>query len=100
MVFDTVGERKSCLTISNLGAVQVPDEMRKYIERMDFILGVQARAPHNCGVLSFGDTLYINMIRNIREPMLEAHFHAVLRDRGIPVEVESNTSPWQKEKSL
>jgi len=98
MVFDTVGERKSCLTLSNLGAVQVPEEMRKYIDRMDFILGVQARAPHNCGVLSFGDTLYINCIRNIREPTLEAHFHAVLRDMGIPVEVESNESVARNEK--
>lgn len=90
MVFDTVGERKSCLSLSNLGAVQVPDAMMPYIERFDFILGAQASAPYNCGVISYGDTLYINFIRNTREPDLEAHFHAVLRDMGIPVEVESN----------
>lgn len=89
-VFDAVGERKSCLTLSNLGAVILPAVMQSYVERMDFILGVQATAPHNCGVLSLGDTLYINFIRNIREADLEAHFFAVLRDMGIPVEVESN----------
>lgn len=98
MVFDTVGECKSCLSLSNLGAVRLPEQMQPYIERFDFILGVQARAPHNCGVVSYGDTLYVNFIRNIREPTLEAHFHAVLRDMGIPVEVESNQSGSQKEK--
>ena len=64
--------------------------MKPYIERMDFILGVQATAPHNCGALSFGDTLYINMIRNIREPELENHFYRVLRELGLTVQAESN----------
>lgn len=89
-VFDAVGERKSCLSLSNLGAVQLPEEMLPYVSRMDFILGVQATQPYNCGVLSFGDTLYINFIRNIREAKLEYHFHCVLRDLGLPVQVQSN----------
>lgn len=89
-IFDTVGERKSCLSLSNLGAVQLPDAMTPYIDRMDFILGVQANAPHNCGVLSYGDTLYMNFIRSIREPELEFHFHRVLRDMGLTAQVQSN----------
>lgn len=89
-IFDAVGEKKSCLSMSNLGAVQLPEVMKPYIRRMDFILGVQAAAPYNCGVLSYGDTLYINFIRNIRSAELERHFHAVLRDMGIPVLAESN----------
>ena len=89
-VFNAVGERKSCLTLSNLGKISLPGEMLPYVQRMDFILGVQATAPHNCGVLSFGDTLYINFIRNVRESELEARFYEVLRDLGLPVLVESN----------
>ena len=91
LVFDAVGERKSCLSMSNLGAVKLPDAMMPYVERFDFILGVQATSPYNCGVVSFGDTLYINFIRNIRQPELEYHFHCVLRDMGLPVTVESNS---------
>ena len=90
MVFDTVGERKSCLSLSNLGLVKLPEAMKQYVERMDFILGVQAAAPYNCGVLSFGDTVYVNFIRNIRDAGLERHFFAVLQEMGIPVTVESN----------
>ena len=91
-VFNAVGECKSCLSLSNLGAAKLPDEMKGYIERLDFILGVQASAPHNCGVISYGDTLYINFIRDIEESELEYEFHQVLRDMGIVATVESNIS--------
>lgn len=90
LVFQAVGERKSCLSLSNLGQVKLPECMKQYVARFDFILGVQASAPYNCGVLSYGDTLYINFIRNIREPALEYHFHEVLKEMAIPVTVESN----------
>ena len=89
-VFNTVGEVKSCLTLSNLGAVQIPEEMKPYISRIDFILGVQAAAPQNCGVVSYGDTVYVNFIRNIKEPKLEYHFCQCLRRQGIDVMAESN----------
>ena len=90
LVFFAVGERKSCLTLSNLGQVRVPKEMAEYVRRFDFILSIQATSPYNCGVLSYGDTLFINIIRNIRESDLEYHLHCVLRDMGLPVTVESN----------
>lgn len=92
-VFLAVGERKSCLCLSNLGQVTLPKEMESYVERMDFILSSQAMSPHNCGVLSYGDTLYVNFTRNIVEPNLEREFFLVLRDMGLPVEVQSNHSP-------
>jgi len=90
MVFNAIGERKSCLSLSNLGAVKLPDVMKPYVTRFDFVLGVQASAPYNCGVLSYGDRLYINFIRNTEEPELEAHFHRVVRRLGIRMKVESN----------
>ena len=90
IVFDTVGERKSCLNLSNLGAIRLPEVMVPYVEQFDFILGVQAQAPYNCGMLSYDDTIYINFIRNIREPELERHFFEVLRGLGLSATVESN----------
>ncbi len=90
IIFTAVGERKSCLTLSNLGAVKIPEEMARHIDRMDFVLGVQASAPHNCGVLSYKDTLYMNFIRDIIEPELEYHFYKVLENEGLKATVESN----------
>lgn len=89
-VFNQVGEKKSCLSLSNLGPVALPQEMERYVERMDFVLGAQATGTHNCGVLSYGGDLYINFIRSVREPELEARFFGVLRDLGLEAEVQTN----------
>ncbi len=91
-VFDIVGERQSCLTMSNLGNVKLPKEMEDYVDRFDVVLGVQAAAPNNCGVVSYNGTLYVNFIRNIKESDLEYHFYQVLKDFDLPVLVESNGS--------
>lgn len=90
LVFKAVGERKICLSLSNLGPAGLPEAMQPYIKRMDFILAPQSTAPHNCGVVSLGDTLYFNFIRNVREPELEASFCRVLQQQGLSVLVESN----------
>jgi len=94
-IFDAVGERQSCLTLSNLGQVQLPEVMRPYVRRMDFILGVQAAAPYNCGVLSYEDTIYVNFIRNISDAQLERHFYRVLQEMGVSVSVQSNQE-WRE----
>ena len=64
--------------------------MAQYVSRLDFIIGVQAKAPHNCGVISWNGTMYINCIRNIREPELEMRLYRVLKSLGIHIKVESN----------
>ena len=89
-VFDAVGEKKSCLNMSNLGNVQLPEVMVPYVQRMDFILGTQATTPYNCGVITFRDSVYVNFIRNTRDAALERHYHRVLQELGIPATVESN----------
>lgn len=96
MAFNLVGEKKSCLSFSNLGAVTLPESMHPYVTRMDFVLGAQATRPNNCGVLSYGGKLYISFIRNIREPTLEHRFFTFLVKNGLHVTIESN----QKEEGI
>ena len=64
--------------------------MREYIERFDFVLSVPAAFPSNASAISFGDTLSVSFVRDIKESTLEAHFHAVLRRLGLKMKVESN----------
>lgn len=89
-VFDAVGERKSSLCMSNLGAVTLPEVMRQYVERMDFIIGVPSTGAYNCALLSYNGTTYINLVRSIRESELEMEFYKALRAQGLHVKVESN----------
>ncbi len=88
--FSMVGEKKSCITMSNLGAIKIPEQMEPFVERFDFTLGVQATGSNNCGILSYKDKLYINVIRNIKESKLERLFFTNLIKQGILVAVESN----------
>ena len=74
MVFDRVGENVSCLAISNLGNVTLPDAMTPFLERVEFVIGSQASGPYNCGVASFGDKAFIHLVRNTKEARLEKKF--------------------------
>ena len=91
LFFMLFGEKKSTLSLSNLGRVTLPCEMERYVERMDFTLGTQSTAPYNAGVVSYRGQLNLNIIRNIKEPRLEMALYRVLRDEcGVHVKVESN----------
>ncbi len=97
-VFSAVGEKKSCLSLSNLGKIELPEEMESFVTRMDFVLGRQSSGHYNCGVITYGDTLVVSVLRNIKEPLLERHLHAVLRDLGVKVKVESNQRSDEERK--
>ena len=91
MVFNAVGEKKTCFTFSNLGVVSVPSEYSDKVKRMDFVLGSQAMAPYNVSAVTYEGKMYLNVTRNAREPVLEREIYEVLRSKGVPHSVESNS---------
>ncbi|MBR5539619.1 MAG: hypothetical protein IKU61_06940 [Clostridia bacterium] len=90
MIFDAVGEKKSCFSFSNLGICRVPDEFSKYVERISFVIGVQASAPYNLSAITYKGRLELSVIRNIKEPLLERELYRVLRGLGLHAIAESN----------
>ncbi len=89
-VFYSVGEKKSCLTLSNLGVVTMPSELEEHVDRLDFLLDVQSHAPYNSGLITYQDKMYLNIIRNIKENHLEKELYQVFKELGIRVKAESN----------
>ena len=89
-IFNLVGERKSALSLSNLGVAKIPEVMQRYVEHFDFVLSVQSTAPYNAGMISYKGSARINIIRNIKEPKLERALYEVLKENGVKVKVESN----------
>ena len=96
--FNLVGERTSSFSFSNLGVISLPVPMSQYISRMDFVLGVQLHSPYTVAAISYNKTLYMNFIRNIKEPILEYRFWEVLRGIGIHAKVESNQKNGESKK--
>ena len=91
--FWRVGDRKTSSSLSNLGAVRVPPEMERYVERFDFILGPLSRNRVVCAALSYKGTLYLNFTRTIRETDVERGFFRFLVRDGLHVRIESNALP-------
>jgi NRPS condensation-like uncharacterized protein len=89
-VFIKTGDKQTSSSISNIGAVRLPGEMRGYIERMEFILGPLIINPVCCAALSYGETLYLNFTRTINDPKIEREFFTRLIRLGIPVKISSN----------
>lgn len=89
-VFDRVGESLACLCLSNLGPQSLGEKLDPYVKAFDFVIGPQAKAPYNCGVVSFGDALRIHLVRNTREPELEKEFFSFLSSLGLDLTLESN----------
>ncbi len=96
LIFNAVGERKSCFSFSNLGVVSVPKEFSDYVDRLDFVLGNQASAPYNTSAITYKGKIYLNIIRNIASPLLEKEIYKMLRQLDIPHTVESNTRERKK----
>ena len=88
--FNRLGDRKSSISISNLGAVHLPPEMSAYVVRMDFILGPLSRNKVVCGAISYNGKLILNFVRTIKESILEREFFRYLVRMGVPVKIESN----------
>jgi hypothetical protein len=90
LAFKLLGDRKSSCTFTNLGQVTLPEAMKKYVTRMELILGPLSRNPVGCAVMAYEGTIYLNFTRVIREPKVEREFFTRLVDLGIPVTIESN----------
>jgi NRPS condensation-like uncharacterized protein len=89
-VFDTIGERVASMTLSNLGNVELPEEMTPFVERVEFVLGPQSTGPYNASVTTWDGRTFINIVRNSVEPRLEEIFFTKLVKLGCHVAVESN----------
>lgn len=73
------GESNSSLTLTNLGRVQLPEEMRPYIENVQAFLTPRTGSPYGCAVLTYGDKVNINMSRFTPEPELDGIFFQKLQ---------------------
>ncbi len=90
MAFRVVGESCFSATLSNLGETKVPDEMRPYVKRFDFLLGASKINRGNLTAVSYGGSLGLNFTRTTKETFIEREFFTQLVKLGIPVKIESN----------
>jgi hypothetical protein len=89
-IYSQVGDVLSSSTLSNLGITTLPEEMAKYVQRMDVIIGPLHQNRVSAAMITYAGRLRISFTRTITDPVLERAFFTRLIKLGIPVKIESN----------
>lgn len=90
LFYTKVQDRNSSAGLTNMGALQVEESMKPYIERFDIYMGQPFSSRTNCAIISFEDILTINFASSIIEADVERYFFRKLVQDGIHVKIESN----------
>ena len=90
MIFRRVGETQFTSTLTNMGAVRVPAELARQVERFEVMLGPAYKNPLNCATVSFEDRLVVSFASTICETDVERRFFTQIVKHGVPVRIESN----------
>lgn len=78
LAYKFFGESNSSITLTNIGNVQLPEEMAPHVETMQCILTPRAGSPYNCSVIALNGRLTITFSRFCQRPELESVFFAKL----------------------
>ncbi len=85
-----LGDRVHSISLSNLGVVQVPVEMKKMIEYFDFTPGGGVTSPLNMGMITYENTVAITFSTALTNRLLEKEFFTQLTAAGLRVVIDHN----------
>ena len=88
--YKRVQDKQSSAGLTNVGIIDVPDEMKEHIVRFDPIMGQPFSARPNCAIGSYKDLTIINFASSIIESEVERLFFRKLVKDGVPVKIQSN----------
>lgn len=89
-IYNYEGKRYISSTLTNIGLVNLPEEMHPYVERLDFLLGPSTSAITQMATISYNNQTLINFTRTMAESDVERCFFRSIVRSGVPVRIESN----------
>lgn len=81
------------MTLSNIGPIEIEEDYRKEIERFSIMIGVSKRQPLKCAVCAYGEKVIVTFTSVFQDTRLQDRFFGFLGGLGIPVNLESNGVP-------
>ncbi|MFA7107865.1 MAG: hypothetical protein WC162_01840 [Sphaerochaetaceae bacterium] len=91
IVSDVLGETQYTTTISNIGLVNLPDEVSSLIERYDFFLTPNQKNPVSMAVSGINGKLFVNFSSYLKsDTLVEKKFFKYLVNWGVKVKIHSN----------
>ncbi len=88
--FAVTAEQTTTALLSNIGKVDLPEEMYSYLEKYLFFTGPGQRNGGRCGVITCGDTLCLTVSNCYRDAEIERALFTRLVREGVHVKIESN----------
>lgn len=80
LAYQFFGEVNSSVTVTNLGNLQLPEQMLPFVKDIEVILTPRRRSPYNCAVISYAGNVTVNVSRFSRDPELETVFFRKLSE--------------------
>ncbi len=90
VVYGFLGDRAFTTTLSNLGVVELPQEMARHVKKMDFVLGTVALARAACSMVTVNGVATLSVAKLTRDPSFEERMYALLRELGLEVKVSGS----------
>lgn len=70
LIYHFFGESNSTVTITNLGNLKIPKEMKSYVRKIDVVMTPRRCSPYGCTIISYEDQFEINISRFCHETEL------------------------------
>ncbi len=87
------GDNYGTYTFSNIGNVELPEEVAAHIRDIGFVLGRTRSRSGSCAAVSFGGRMNLNFTRKIAQDDFERIFVRRLRETGVWASVQVPASP-------
>lgn len=68
-LFSVFSDMSFSNTLSNIGVVSFPEQMERYIEKMDFVLGRSRISRASCAAVTCGGMLVLSVTKNTSDPI-------------------------------
>ncbi len=88
--FFFTAEQTTSSLITNLGSVDIPDEMKPYVEKFIFMPAPGKLNAARCGVATCNNNLVVTFSNSFAENDIERAFFTSLVKMGLHVKIESN----------
>lgn len=85
-----MGDRYCSCTLSNLGNIDLPKEVSKYVLEVGFSIGKSRGKPSSSAMIGYNGNVYLTITRKIKEADFERILFTNLIKMGVPVLIESN----------
>ena len=81
------------MTLSNIGPIEIEEDYKKEIERFSMMIGVSKRQPMKCAVCAYEKEVIVTFTSVFQDTRLQDRFFGFLKELEIPVNLESNGIP-------